>query len=78
METYVLPVEGKNVCMYKGKRVEHVGTVPPLSPLALLDINTAFAKLEALGKDMDTSQPWAHPKAEQLDVSVLRWECVAV
>jgi monoamine oxidase len=58
---------GKNVLHFNGKRGSYAGAVPRISPLVLVDVGRAQARLEALARKVPTEAPWTTPGAEKLD-----------
>jgi monoamine oxidase len=58
---------GKNVLHFNGKRGYYAGAVPRISPLVLVDVGRAQARLEALARKVPTEAPWTTPGAEKLD-----------
>jgi monoamine oxidase len=62
--------EGK-VLIQLGNRRTHVagtkGAIPRLNPVALADLAQGMARFNKLAKSVNPEQPWAHPKALQLD-----------
>jgi monoamine oxidase len=59
--------EGRKVLHFNGKRGTYTGGIPRLSPLILVDIAQAQARLESLARKVPTKAPWAAPNAEKLD-----------
>jgi monoamine oxidase len=62
--------EGK-VLIQLGNRRTHVagkkGAIPRLNPVALADLAQGMARFDKLARSINPEQPWAHPKAHQLD-----------
>ncbi len=58
---------GKNVLHFNGKRGSYAGAIPRISPLVLVDVGRAQARLEALARKVPTEAPWTAPGAEKLD-----------
>jgi monoamine oxidase len=48
-------LEGRNVLVYRGRRSTFKGTIPKLSPLALVDLQVAIWRLEAMRKQVPLS-----------------------
>src|ERR1700694_3302745 len=59
--------EGKTVMYMNKKRYEYNGTIPSLSPLALLDLNHLMVDTETKRRSIDITQPWNHPHADVWD-----------
>ncbi len=58
---------GRKVLHFNGKRGTYAGAIPRISPLVLIDVGQAQARLEALAKKVPTDAPWAAVNAERLD-----------
>jgi monoamine oxidase len=58
---------GDKVLHFNGKRATYQGTIPRISPLVLVDLGQAQARLESLAKKVPTDAPWMAPNAEKLD-----------
>ncbi|WP_445170544.1 flavin monoamine oxidase family protein [Mycolicibacterium sp. Dal123E01] len=66
--------QGANLIRWRGKVRSYRGTVPRLSLLQLLDIARIQWQVDRLARTVDIRQPWASPKAKQLDSMTLgRW-----
>ncbi len=65
--TYPTYDEGKKVLHFNGKRGLYSGTIPRLSPLVLVDVGQAQARLEALAKKVPLDAPWTAKSADRLD-----------
>jgi monoamine oxidase len=58
---------GRRVLHFNGKRGTYTGEIPRISPLTLVDIAQAQARLESLARKVPTRAPWAAPNADKLD-----------
>lgn len=58
---------GRKVLYFNGKRGTYTGTIPRISPLVLIDVGQAQARLEALARRVPTDAPWTAVNAERLD-----------
>ena len=58
---------GQKVLHFNGKRGTYSGTIPRISPLVLIDVGQAQARLEALARKIPTDAPWTAANAERLD-----------
>ncbi len=65
--TYPTYDEGKKVLHFNGKRGLYSGAIPRLSPLVLVDVGQAQARLEAMAKKVPLDAPWTAKSAERLD-----------
>jgi len=62
--------EGKVLVELSGRRAlmaGRKGAVPRLNPFALADLAQGMARFGRLAKSVDPAEPWAHPKAHELD-----------
>ena len=62
--------EGRMLIHLGSKRALVAGTkgaVPRLNPVALADLAQGMARFGRLARSIDPAEPWAHPKAHQLD-----------
>ena len=58
---------GRKVLHFNGKRGTYSGAIPRISPLVLIDVGQAQARLEALARKIPTDAPWDAVNAERLD-----------
>ncbi|HEX6116710.1 MAG TPA: FAD-dependent oxidoreductase [Solirubrobacterales bacterium] len=66
--------DGDNLLRVGGKLRRYSGTIPRLSPLALLDVHLATRRLDRLSARIDPEAPWDTPGAAELDAtSVGAW-----
>lgn len=66
--------EGADLVEISGTVRRQRGKVPPLRPLALIDVALARARLDRLVGSVPVRSPWRAPRAEQLDaMSVADW-----
>lgn len=57
----------KTVQYFNGTSSSYDGLIPPLSPLAVLDLGNAMARLDAMQREVDPVNPHASPDAMALD-----------
>src|SRR5262245_17729989 len=68
LETYPQHNEGKHIFETdKGKLKTYSGTIPMLGPLVMADYGRADLKLKRMIKKVSREEPWASPKADELD-----------
>jgi monoamine oxidase len=58
---------GSKVLHFNGRRGTYGGTIPRISPLVLIDVGRAQARLESVAKTVPLDAPWTAPDAERLD-----------
>jgi monoamine oxidase len=63
-------LDGKNVLVYRGRRSTFKGTIPKLSPLALIDLQIAIWRLEAMRKQL--------PLTGTLPAKALAWDRISL
>jgi monoamine oxidase len=71
IETFPTYYEGRNLLDLGGKVRRYKGTIPRLSPLALLDLDRARRKLRKAAARVPADAPWTAPKAAELDSQTL-------
>ncbi|MGH2982657.1 MAG: flavin monoamine oxidase family protein [Solirubrobacterales bacterium] len=71
VETFPTYYEGRNLLELRGKLRSYKGTIPRLSPLALLDIERVRRKLRRLSAGVSAEAPWSAADAEALDSQTL-------
>src|SRR5580698_1431292 len=72
--TFPTNVAGDYVLAIAGKVTRYRGTIPRLSPVALLSAGQAIARLNAMAKKVPVDAPWDAPKAAVWDaLSVRAW-----
>lgn len=54
---------GRKRALVSGKK----GAIPRLNPVAIADLAQGMARFGRLARSVDPAQPWAHPRAHQLD-----------
>jgi monoamine oxidase len=59
--------EGAKVLHFRGRRGTYRGAIPRISPLTLVDVGRAQARLESLARQVPPDAPWAAPKAAAWD-----------
>ncbi|MFT4264952.1 MAG: flavin monoamine oxidase family protein [Nocardioides sp.] len=66
--------EGRCVLWLAGKRSTFNGTIPKLSPVALVNMARIQLALDKLAKTIDVDAPWDSPRAAELDaISLEEW-----
>jgi monoamine oxidase len=74
LQTIAQPTDGANLLATRGKVRRYRGTIPPLSPHRLVDLQLLLRKLDRLAAGLDPAAPWNHPDAGWLDaVTVAAW-----
>ena len=63
--------QGQSVLIENGERSVYSGTIPKLSIAALLDLDSAMKKLDALAQTLNMQEPWKTPGARELDSQTL-------
>jgi len=58
---------GDKVLHFNGRRGTYSQSIPKISPLVLVDIGRAQARLESLARRVPTDAPWTAPNAARLD-----------
>jgi monoamine oxidase len=67
LEVYKVNTAGKTVQYVRGVASRFDGTIPPISPIALLDINAALVEVDRIAETINLEQPHLSPNAEKLD-----------
>jgi monoamine oxidase len=66
--------KGRSTLWLAGKRSTYKGTLPKLSPAALVNMARIQLALDKLAKTIDVDAPWASPRAAELDaISLEEW-----
>ncbi|MGN6723008.1 MAG: flavin monoamine oxidase family protein [Marmoricola sp.] len=66
--------DGRSVLWLGGKRSTYTGTIPRLSPAALVNMARIQMALDKLAKTIDVDAPWTSPRAAELDaISFEEW-----
>jgi monoamine oxidase len=66
--------EGRSTLWLAGKRSTYTGTLPKLSPAALVNMGRIQFAMDKLAKTIDLDAPWNSPRAEELDaISLEEW-----
>ncbi|UGT55948.1 flavin monoamine oxidase family protein [Nocardia asteroides] len=66
--------QGRNVLWMAGRRHTYKGTIPTVSPVALVDMARMRMALEKLVRTIDVDAAWQSPRAAQLDaISFGEW-----
>jgi len=71
VDTFPTYYEGRNLLELRGKLRSYKGTIPRLSPLALLDIERVRRRLRKLASGVSAEAPWSATRAEELDSQTL-------
>ncbi|HLQ56740.1 MAG TPA: flavin monoamine oxidase family protein [Streptosporangiaceae bacterium] len=59
--------DGAKVLHFRGKRGTYHGAIPRISPLTLVDVGRAQARLESLARRVPPDAPWTAPRAARWD-----------
>lgn len=62
---------GRNVMEVAGKITSFEGTIPRLSPVALIEAHLAQRRIEALARTVPPGRPWDAPDARALDATTV-------
>ncbi len=75
LKTYSRYRSGESVYIgADGKPVRYIGDSFPVDPATAVEMNKLIALLDALAAEIGATEPWAHPKARELDtVSFHHW-----
>jgi monoamine oxidase len=66
--------QGRNVLWMAGRRRTYKGTIPPVSPMGLVDMARVQMALEKLLRTIDVDAAWESPNAAELDaISFGEW-----
>jgi monoamine oxidase len=66
--------EGRNVLWMAGRRQTYKGTIPKLSPAALVNMARVQLALDKLARTIDLDAPWKSPRAAEFDaISLEEW-----
>jgi monoamine oxidase len=71
IETFPTYYEGRNIVDLGGRLRRYKGTIPRLAPHVLLDIDRVRRRLHRLARDVPADEPWAAPRAAELDSQTL-------
>jgi monoamine oxidase len=71
LSTFQTYTEGESVYLRHGKRRTYRGTIPPLSPIAVLDFAQAQFRLERMSKQIPVKAPWTAKMADRWDSTTL-------
>jgi monoamine oxidase len=67
VETFDGYDSGKNIYHYKNKTSTYKGTIPKMSPFALIDLGIAMSRLNKMTAKINLTTPWTSPNAKLLD-----------
>ena len=74
METFQRYREGANVYLADGRRQEFTGAMFPASDRTQAEMEKVIEALDELAEEIGPNEPWAHPKARELDtVTFTEW-----
>jgi putrescine oxidase len=75
LETYSRYRDGDNVYIDRDRALTRFeGEIFPVAPATEREIVTLIEKIDSLVAEIDPDQPWAHPRAKELDeISFSRW-----
>jgi monoamine oxidase len=65
--TFPTFMDGEQLLDYRGVRKRFRGEIPPLNPIALLDVGRSQLRLDRLAKRIPTNAPWSADLAEEWD-----------
>lgn len=66
--------EGRSTVWLAGRRSTYTGTIPRLSPAALVNMGRIQLALDRLARTIDVAAPWSSPRAAELDaISLEEW-----
>ena len=67
-------ITGRSVLSVGGKQSTYTGTIPKISPVALVNMGRIQYALDKLAKTIDVDAPWNSPRAAELDaISLEEW-----
>ncbi|MGI9080900.1 MAG: flavin monoamine oxidase family protein [Thermoleophilaceae bacterium] len=58
---------GRNVLFFNGRRDEYSGTIPPVSPVALVEAQKAIGQLDQMARTVPLDAPWRAARATEWD-----------
>jgi monoamine oxidase len=67
VDTFPTYVAGENVVEWRGRLKRYRGTIPPISPAFLLDVQQVQMRLNRMARRIDAEAPWLSPDARALD-----------
>jgi monoamine oxidase len=67
VETFPTHVAGENLIQWRGALRRYRGTIPRVSPAALLDVERAQRALNRMAREVPLHRPWAAPRARRWD-----------
>src|SRR5690606_35604122 len=67
IETYPTHTEGENVIEYRGRVRRYRGTVPPINPIVLLEIERVRRRLDRMARQVPLEAPWSAARAASWD-----------
>jgi monoamine oxidase len=73
VSTYKTWVKGAHLLIHAGRSRRYTGLIPKISPLAVLTIALAQAKLDRMAKQVPVEAPWAAKRAEEWDSRSVAW-----
>jgi monoamine oxidase len=69
LDTFKTHVDGKSIYHRRGRSKRYDGTVPPLSPLALIDFAQVQLRLERMARTVPLDAPWTARRARTWDAT---------
>jgi len=74
LECYPQYADGRRLLEMEGRLRSYSGTIPRLSPLALLDADRTLRRINRAAACIDPAAPWAAPQASQWDrMTLAEW-----
>ncbi|WP_327188128.1 flavin monoamine oxidase family protein [Streptomyces sp. NBC_01334] len=74
LDTFTQYADGDNLQLVDGKLLRYHGAVPTGDPLIAADLMDAMVDLTSAALEVDTAEPWRHPRATELDgLTVESW-----
>lgn len=70
--TFPTHTAGESVLEWRGALRRYRGTIPRVSPAALLDVELAQRRLNRMARRVPLDRPWAAPGAARLDATTVR------
>ena len=73
VSTYKTWVKGSHLLIDKGRTRRYTGLIPKISPLAIVTIAWAQAKIDRMAKHVPVEAPWTARRAEEWDMRSVAW-----
>src|SRR4051812_16238798 len=71
--TYKTYVKGSHLLVGEDKTRRYTGLIPKISPLAVISIALAQARIDRMAKKVPLDQPWNAPRAAEWDAKSVAW-----